>query len=334
MNYQKGLSLVELMIAITLGLILMAGVMQLFISSKNTYRTQMASSRVQETGRMALEFLSRDIRMAGYTGFRGRSVPMENKLTTPNYIRKFENGLSVYASSSTDVANLQALDGTNVIVIRGALEGDGSSLIMPAETGKLTVALRSTRAGACPGNGTSYNGLCVDGDLMIADAMKVIVFKPSKISPNGTSLEITYAGGWGGDYKDVDTYFDRGAQVTQAETKTYFVKEGVSGEPSLFLRENSGSPQELLEGVSNIAIRFNRSETPNNYADAADSMDSLWSDPNSILSLQLEVLIKSLEDNVLDENQIYSFNSEDIEAEDKSLYQNFSATIALRNLLQ
>lgn len=334
MGYQKGLSLVELMIAITLGLILMAGVMQLFISSKNTYQTQQGSSRVQETGRLALEFLSRDIRMAGYTGFRGRSVPVANKLTAPNYVRDFSSGLSVYSASSTVVEDLSALENTNVIVIRGALQGEASSLTLPAEAGKFTVALRSTKVKGCSGNGTSYNGLCVGDDLIIADAMKVIVFKPASITPDGTNLEITYSGGWGGDYIDADTYFDRGAQISAAKTKTYFIKNGLSGQPSLFLRENNSPAQELLEGIANIAVRFNRSETPNVYTDAADTLDGLWGNANTIPSLQLEVLVKSVEDNVLDEKQIYNFNNVEVHATDKHLYQNFSATIALRNLLQ
>ncbi|RYZ81289.1 MAG: prepilin-type N-terminal cleavage/methylation domain-containing protein, partial [Moraxellaceae bacterium] len=45
---QKGLSLVELMIAITLGLILMSGVVKVFLNSKSTYSTQQALSRIQE----------------------------------------------------------------------------------------------------------------------------------------------------------------------------------------------------------------------------------------------------------------------------------------------
>ena len=53
---QSGLSLVELMIAITLSLLLIAGVLQIFLSSKQTYSTNNALSRVQESGRFAWIF--------------------------------------------------------------------------------------------------------------------------------------------------------------------------------------------------------------------------------------------------------------------------------------
>ena len=65
---QRGLSLVELMIAMALSLLLMLGVIQIFLSSKQTYSTNSALSRVQESGRFAMEFLTQDIRNAGYKG--------------------------------------------------------------------------------------------------------------------------------------------------------------------------------------------------------------------------------------------------------------------------
>ncbi|MQM39532.1 hypothetical protein KBTX_03561 [wastewater metagenome] len=63
---QQGLTLIELMIALVLGLMLSAGAVQLFIANKQSYRLQDALARVQENGRFAVHRLSRDIRMAGY----------------------------------------------------------------------------------------------------------------------------------------------------------------------------------------------------------------------------------------------------------------------------
>lgn len=63
---QRGFSLVELMVAITVGLILTAAVSALFISNKQTYRTQDDLARLQENARFTLQLLSREIRMAGY----------------------------------------------------------------------------------------------------------------------------------------------------------------------------------------------------------------------------------------------------------------------------
>lgn len=63
---QYGLSLVELLIAMALGLLLTVGGLQMMLASQNIYRTTDSLSRIQESGRFALDFLAKDIRMAGY----------------------------------------------------------------------------------------------------------------------------------------------------------------------------------------------------------------------------------------------------------------------------
>lgn len=63
---QRGLSLVEILVALTISLFLIAGVIQLFIGSKQTYRFNDAQSRLQENGRFAIDRMAWDIRMAGY----------------------------------------------------------------------------------------------------------------------------------------------------------------------------------------------------------------------------------------------------------------------------
>jgi type IV pilus assembly protein PilW len=63
---QKGLTLVEILIALLIGVFLTAGVIQVFIGTKQTYRMQDALSRLQENGRLAMELIGRDIRSGDY----------------------------------------------------------------------------------------------------------------------------------------------------------------------------------------------------------------------------------------------------------------------------
>lgn len=63
---QRGFSMVELMVALVLSTLLIGGIIQLFIGTKQTYRFHEALSRIQENGRFALDSMSNDIRMAGY----------------------------------------------------------------------------------------------------------------------------------------------------------------------------------------------------------------------------------------------------------------------------
>ena len=45
---QRGFSLIELMVAMVIGLVLMTGVVQMFLSSKQVFSTQQGISRVQK----------------------------------------------------------------------------------------------------------------------------------------------------------------------------------------------------------------------------------------------------------------------------------------------
>lgn len=62
---QGGFSLIELMIAMLIGLILIAGTFTIFISNSESFRLQRALSDSQESGRFALDFIARDVRRAG-----------------------------------------------------------------------------------------------------------------------------------------------------------------------------------------------------------------------------------------------------------------------------
>src|SRR5207245_5649860 len=63
---QSGFSLVELMIAMTLGLILSVIIGNVFLGAKESYRTTEDLSRLQENARFAVTHLGRIIRMASY----------------------------------------------------------------------------------------------------------------------------------------------------------------------------------------------------------------------------------------------------------------------------
>jgi type IV pilus assembly protein PilW len=69
---QRGLTLVELMISITLGLVVIGGVLYMYLSSKGSYRTSKSTSRAQEAGRVGLDAVLHDIREAGYIGCGSR----------------------------------------------------------------------------------------------------------------------------------------------------------------------------------------------------------------------------------------------------------------------
>lgn len=68
MKYQKGLSLIELMIAILISSFLLIGVLELFINTNSADRSNTALSRTQESGRILLDIIGTDVLRSGYQG--------------------------------------------------------------------------------------------------------------------------------------------------------------------------------------------------------------------------------------------------------------------------
>lgn len=67
-KHSPGFSLVELLISTMLGLMLIFSVLTLYASQKQTYQTTQALSRIRENAETAFNYLSNDIRMAGFVG--------------------------------------------------------------------------------------------------------------------------------------------------------------------------------------------------------------------------------------------------------------------------
>ncbi|MEM7018845.1 MAG: PilW family protein [Pseudomonadota bacterium] len=70
-KYSRGVTLVEILVAMVIGLTLMGGVTLIMISSQRTYTVQGDMARLQENSRFALDFLTRDLRSVGYFGCAG-----------------------------------------------------------------------------------------------------------------------------------------------------------------------------------------------------------------------------------------------------------------------
>ncbi|MDH3671665.1 MAG: PilW family protein [Gammaproteobacteria bacterium] len=79
-----GFTLVELMVAITIGIIILGALSQVFVTSRSTYTTEEGLARVQENGRFAMNFITEDIRMAGYIGCQDQAGGLVNQLNDPS----------------------------------------------------------------------------------------------------------------------------------------------------------------------------------------------------------------------------------------------------------
>lgn len=74
----RGFGLIELLVALALGLILVLGVVQIFIAAKNTYVSQNSAAAMQEDARFVLSKMIQEIRMVGMFGCLGTITDSSN----------------------------------------------------------------------------------------------------------------------------------------------------------------------------------------------------------------------------------------------------------------
>lgn len=83
---QRGLSIVELMVGVALGLFLVAGAATLFVSHLGNSRRLVLEARVNQELRAAADLIARDLRRAGHWGdaIAGTVVTAPATIATPN----------------------------------------------------------------------------------------------------------------------------------------------------------------------------------------------------------------------------------------------------------
>ena len=350
LNKQKGISLVELMISITIGLILMAGVVQLFLSSRATFSTQQGLARVQETGRMAMEFLAEDIRMAGYMGCMSKNLNFTNTLNKSDEVA-YDFGVGIEGLDDVKAADTTGypsgiIEGTDVLVVRGA-NGNGIGVTKNNDSGQL-FAENSGVQSSCDDKEASFSGLCENDILVVSDCQKARVFQATNLTATGGNVEINIVhakdgsiepgnkiASWGGSSsKDPDESFGPDSQIIKMNTMVYYIANGTSNLPSLFRSTNGGSGQELLEGVQDMQITYGRDTNNDRVPDSYDTATVVSADWEAVSAVRVQLLVQSSEDNIIDDIQPYTFNGTKVsDPGDRRLRQVFINTIGIRSRL-
>ncbi len=142
---QQGLTLIELMVALLISLLIMAGLFTVYQSNQRGFRLNDGLTRVQENGRFALDFLSRDIRQAGFPG----KDPNSNIVIAPEFqFFLFTGGLNDAAvannPNTSDTLSLRhgmfgsrTTDCTGLLPVPGdPTQGNSDGLITLNQNGK------------------------------------------------------------------------------------------------------------------------------------------------------------------------------------------------------
>lgn len=324
---QSGITMIEVMIAMLIGLVLMGGVMQIFASSRHTYRMHEATSRMQETGRMALEMISRDIRMADFWGCASDIVNVTNGLDTA--------GAGFIDFSSGGIAGVEGGAGPDSLTLRGGTNA-GVTLLPPF--GPLT---------SSPINIPAGNTLQQGDVVFVADCESADVFQISNADPDTTGvLQHDTSGSTspgndnvadptcaGANAHCLSKIYGADATVFTTNQTTYTIGAGSEGQPALFR-----NGLEFLDGVEDMQILYGEDldapGTPGagvaNYYVPANQV----ADMNNVISIRVAIVTRSYDDNLTSNaNQAYSVLGINRVAPDERLRQVYTSTINVRNRL-
>jgi len=146
MKRAQGFSLIELMLALGLGVVVTAGIVSLFVGNNQTYTLLNGQSRLQESARFSVDFISRSARAAGYFGCDPE----------PGKIYKKLNGAWNQIFEFDITTPIQAFHGIN--------NGNGVNDWTPA----LTLLPRTgSVVGYIPANGVDISKLRPQSDILV-----------------------------------------------------------------------------------------------------------------------------------------------------------------------
>lgn len=314
---QTGFGLVELMIAMTLGLILLGGIGYLYIGSRGAFRTTDNLSRIQENARFALDMMGRDIRMAGYLGCGNlasmKVTTIANAPVPPMIPGNALIGYDAGAGWANPTAIVRVV-GTDVLSVMGAFSS-GVNL-----AGNLIPQNANVQVNGNP------DGFQANDVLVVTNCVNADVFRATSVASGGGITTVAHANSSNTGNR-VGVY-GTDAFVMRVDQYSYFVGTNPGGNPALYRVGLSGNAEELVENVQNLQIRYGLDTNGDGAVDSYSNAPGNWL---QVASVTLNLLIRGADNNVATAAPSVTYNNGTFNAPDNRLYQVFSATVGVRN---
>lgn len=348
---QLGLSLVELMVAVLIGLIILAGVVQVLVSSKSTFLAQEDVAFIQENARYAMDVIGRDLRNAGSMGCAGANkdfafVPTINNAAEDLLIGEFAVETSADITDQLATADIRPVTGVSGsdlpegLIVRSA---DGLPRALTLDQNGTLFTLNSVQ-------GISNGQLIavVGEDCRRAAVVKAITVDANNSTINfnngactsaiklalGSSVSCQANCACTGDSGGVARTFKTGATITPYSVRGYFVADSgvLPGQPALkrqVIRNNQIEVEEIALGVEDMEFIYVVENGSTEYLTSAEMLAStdsqIWA---KVSAVEVHMLMRSSgETSVSADAKTYLGNS----YSDKYVRRVVSSTFKLRN---
>ncbi len=284
----RGVTLVELMIAMLLGMLVVGGAIAIFASNRKTHAATESLGRIQEGGRIGFELMARDIREADGTPCRQPQpqpatsayvmmLPVANLLKATDWWANWGNGVRGYDNGA--LANTVA--GTDAIELHSATDQAVTVTSFASGTFKLSSAT---------------HGLAANDVVMACDGNQGSIFVVG--TPSGADVPVSGTGNCGtgalglgaGCGTTVYTYATSAngqAMMAKMRAVRWLVASNGRGGNSLYQEVMGAGRVEVIEGVRDLQLTY-LLPSATSYVDAG-SVGTNWKDVKAVrMVLELE----------------------------------------------
>jgi type IV pilus assembly protein PilW len=349
---QRGLTLIEMMVSIAIGLVVVGAVTYAYVGSKGSYRGNESLARIQEAGRFALDSMTKDVRRAGAMGCGSLSSITSNQPVVPSVIAPA--GLVVSAIQGyTPAPNYTPLPlgslppgWTLPTPATGTAPGYWGGDVLQLQIASGVPARMSAGVDTANGNITIADNTLPNFKLndyaLVADCSSAAIFQitATPTVTSGTTTLLSYVTGGAVPALppiSVNTF----PTVQHFDQVTYYLGKQPNGQPALYRYSmiNGGTAEEVVDNVEDMDIVYGVDTTPtdpNISADLFEHADAVTAagDWPNVVSVRVSLIAVGDQAGVAPAKQTFSVHGPAAQAVDTRLRQVFSASIALRDRLQ
>ena len=300
MKTQQGFTFVELMIAMTIALVVMAAVSMIFVDSRSVYRLTENLNRTQENGRFAMHFISEEIRKAKQMGCAPATIINHLNNPTDYYV----DGAHIVGYTYTGSGNSLSDWTPNLpssVFSAGDVVPDTDVIAftrMSDDAMAITPPYMTTTAGAVH---IESGSILNDGDIiLVTDCVTAELFQVTSPSdPGGVGTIVHGTGGTdlpGNSTKDFSKTYGAGSMIVRFVTKYYYIGVGSSGDPALFVLGDNAvlADSELVGNIEDLDAIYGQDTNGDGSVNVYNFADSV-ADWSKVTTVRVSVVARTPE---------------------------------------
>mgnify|MGYP000156237117 CR=1 FL=1 len=300
-----GFSLIELMIAMAITAIVLAALIEVFSAQQQMYNQQSSLARAQANSRAALSIVSREVRMAGYTGLPEGMARLNDAMTGSGPgsiypVMSLKNGSATISGSPTGLAAtsqalglaLNSISNTpDAFEIYGNFAREATGLSVTINAGETLTTITVPAAGLTLFGDT---GFMRPAFVVVGNNTRAEIFPFVSASASGANVDLTVTGTANMEFRANNVPGGESNVVLPLFRRVYYVDTtnvtNAQGEvvPTLFVANYqadgtlAGEPVELAQGVEDLQVSYDLRNNLNQTL-----TQDMITDPCAVMSVRI-----------------------------------------------